>query len=100
MAMQRQSGMAKGGALALLFAVSAAAQVIEYEANGQKYQTLTRQGLTIILTQLPNHVAGYALFQVSVSNGSQVNWNIFPEQMSYVRSDTTLHALSADHVVD
>ena len=85
---------------ALLFAASATAQVIEYEANGQKYQTLTRQGLTVILTQLPNHVAGYALFQVTVSNGSQVNWNILPDQLSYVRSDTTLHALTANQVVN
>jgi hypothetical protein len=54
----------------------------------------------VILTQLPNHVAGYALFQVTVSNGSQVNWNILPDQMSYVRSDTTLHALTADQVVN
>ncbi len=92
--------VARACPLALLLAVSTAAQVIEYEANGQKYQTLTRQGVTVILTQLPNHVAGYALFQVTVSNGSQVNWNILPDQMSYVRSDTALHALTADQVVN
>ena len=57
-------------------------------------------GLTVILSQLPNHVAGVGLFQVSVSNGSQVNWNVLPELLSYVRADATLHALSADHVVD
>jgi hypothetical protein len=101
---QQHSGLvrafAQGCLLALLLTISAAAQVIEYEANGQKYQTLTRQGLTVILTQLPNHIAGYALFQVTVSNGSQVNWNILPDQLSYVRSDTTLHALTADQVVN
>jgi hypothetical protein len=87
-------------AVVLFLTPGARAQVIEYEASGQKYLTLTRQGLTVIMAQLPNHVAGYALFQVSVSNGSQVNWNVLPELLSYVRSDNTLHALSADHVVD
>jgi hypothetical protein len=87
-------------AAVLFLTVPACAQVIEYEAGGQKYLTLTRQGLTIIMAQLPNHVAGFSLFQVSVSNGSQVNWNVLPELLSYVRPDTTLHALTADHVVD
>ena len=93
----RHCGALCGG---LLLASVCMAQVIEYEANGQKYQTMTRQGLTVILSQLPNHVAGFTLFQVSISNGSQVNWNVLPEQLSYVRPDTTLHALSADQVVD
>lgn len=94
----RQCGFVCGGLL--LAACALAAQVIEYETNGQKYQTMTRQGLTVILAQLPNHVAGFGLFQVSISNGSQVNWNVMPEQMSYVRPDGPLQALSANQVVD
>ena len=39
----------------------ARAQVIEYEANGMKYQTSTRRGLTVIVTHLPNHIAGFGL---------------------------------------
>jgi hypothetical protein len=87
--------------LALFFLLSGArAQVIEYEANGLKYQTASRKGLTVIVTQLPNHVAGFGLIQVSVSNGSQIYWTVKPEDFSYVRPDQSLTALPASQVVD
>ncbi len=76
------------------------AQVIEYESNGLKYQTSTRHGLTVIVTHLPNHVAGFGLIQVSISNGSQIYWTVKPESFSYVRSDIAIAALGADQVVD
>lgn len=85
---------------AVLVSGSAPAQVIEYEANGMKYQTATRKGLTVIVTHLPNHVAGFGLIQVSISNGSQVYWTVKPEQFSYVRGDLVMNALPADQVVD
>jgi hypothetical protein len=84
----------------LFLSAGAPAQVIEYEANGLKYQTATRKGLTIIVTQLPNHVAGFGLIQVSVSNGSQIYWTVRPEDFSYVRQDQTLAGLPASQVVD
>jgi hypothetical protein len=87
--------------LASFFLLSHAhAQVIEYEANGLKYQTATRKGLTVIVTQLPNHVAGFGLVQVSVSNGSQIYWTVRPEDFSYVRPEQTLFGLPASQVVD
>ncbi len=85
----------------LLFAPRVArAQVIEYESNGMKYQTETRKGLTVIVTQLPSHVAGFGLLQVSVANGSQIYWNVKPEGFSYVRADLSFNALPANQVVD
>jgi len=78
----------------------ARAQVIEYESNGQKYQTSTRKGLTVIVTHLPNHVAGFGLFQVTISNGSKMYWTVKPESFSYVRADIATAALPADQVVD
>src|ERR1700728_3876210 len=65
-------------------------QVIEYEANGLKYQTLSRKGLTLIVTRMPNHVAGFGLFQVSISNGSEIYWTVQPEDFSYIRQDASL----------
>src|SRR6201986_5662804 len=85
-------------ALALVFA--ARAQVIEYESNGQKYQTLTRKGLTVIVTHLPNQVAGFGLLQVSISNGSQIYWTARPNDFAYVKAELTLEAISADQGVD
>jgi len=85
---------------AILAGLTARAQVIEYEANGLKYQTATRKGLTVIVTHLPNHVAGFGLLQVSISNGSQIYWTVKPEDFSYVRPEGTLAALPANDVVD
>src|SRR5580658_1443243 len=76
------------------------AQVIEYESNGEKYQTLTRGGLTVILTHLPVQVAGYGLIQVSIANGSAIHWTVMPEEFQYVRPGETINALSADAVVN
>ena len=75
-------------------------QVIEYEANGLKYQTLSRKGLTIIVTRMPNHVAAFGLFQVSISNGSEIYWTVQPEDFAYVRQDVATPAISAGQVVD
>jgi len=75
-------------------------QVIEYESNGLKYQTATRKGLTVILTHLPSHVAGFGLLQVSISNGSQIYWTVKPEQFEYVRAEAALQAMPANQVVD
>lgn len=84
----------------LLAAIAASAQVIEYENNGQKYQTLTRKGLTVIVTHMPNHVAGFGLLQVSISNGSDMYWTVRPEDFSYVHGDTVMPAIPAGQVVD
>jgi hypothetical protein len=86
-------------AVAFLSAV-AYGQVIEYEANGLKYQTLSHKGLTIIVTRMPNHVAGFGLFQISISNGSEIYWTVQPEDFSYVRQDLASTAIPAGQVVD
>ena len=50
--------------------VPASAQVIEFEHNGLKYQTLTHSGVTVMYAHLAAHVREYSIIQVSVSNGS------------------------------
>ncbi len=86
--------------MALLVAALASAQVIEYQANGLKYQTLSRKGLTVIITHMPNHVAGFGLIQVSISNGSEMYWTVEPEDFSYIKNDVPMTAISAEKVVD
>jgi hypothetical protein len=75
-------------------------QVIEYESNGLKYQTLSRKGLTVIVTHMPNHVAGFGLIQVSISNGSDIYWIVQPEDFSYIKQEVPMTAISAGQVVD
>jgi len=85
---------------AALLSIPVFGQVIEYEANGLKYQTLSRKGLTVIVTRMPNHVAGFGLFQISISNGSDIYWTVQPEDFSYIKQDISLTAISAGQVVD
>lgn len=94
------AGLLAGLLAVLLTSAAANAQVIEYEANGLKYQTATHKGLTVIVTHLPNHVAGFGLIQVSVSNGSQVYWTVKPDSFSYVHHEQTMAGLPAGQVVD
>jgi hypothetical protein len=84
----------------VLLAATAFAQVIEYEANGEKYQTLSHGGLTVIVNHLPVDVAGYGLIQVSIANGSQIHWTVKPEEFAYVRGGETTNAITADEVVN
>ena len=96
----RRLGRLIAASAALWAAVYLYGQVIEYEANGLKYQTLSRKGLTLIVTRMPNHVAGFGLFQISISNGSDIYWTVQPEDFSYVRQDLSISAISAGDVVD
>ena len=62
-------------------------QVIEFESNGLKYQTLTKSGVTVIFAQLPDPISDYSIIQVSVSNGSAAPYVIRPEDFSFQRAD-------------
>ena len=71
----------------LVFPLTVGAQVVQFDAGGLKYQTLTRNGLTIMLAQLPAHVREYSIMQVTVSNGSTATWKVNPEDFLYRRND-------------
>src|ERR1051325_6834868 len=90
-----------GLALALTLLYHAHGQVIEFESNGLKYQTLTRSGVTVMWAQLPTQLHEYSIIQVAVSNGSGGPYVIRPEDFSYVRPDgTALKASPARNVVN
>jgi hypothetical protein len=98
--MRRLTAIAAAFTAVAFLSIAAYGQVIEYEVNGLKYQTLSRKGLTIIVTRMPNHVAGFGLFQISVSNGSEIYWTVQPEDFSYVKQEISATAISAGQVVD
>jgi hypothetical protein len=78
----------------------APAQVIEFESNGLKYQTLTRSGVTVMFARLPVRLREYAIIQVAVSNGSPGPYAIRPEDFTYIRSDgAPVRAAPARNVV-
>ena len=79
----------------------AQAQVIEFESNGLKYQTLTRSGVTVMFTHLGNHVHEYSIIQVAISNGSNTLYIVRPEDFTYVHPDgSVLVASSIKNVID
>jgi hypothetical protein len=80
---------------------SAGAQVIEFESGGLKYQTLTKNGLTVMVAALPSHIREWSILQVAVSNGSPISWSVRPEDFAFHRPDgQTLQATPARAVVD
>src|ERR1035441_10780177 len=87
-------------ALALLLCLARGrAQVIEFESNGLKYQTLTKSGVTIMFATLPQRLHDYTILQVAVSNGSKAPYIIRPEDFTYVRLDGSVLRASAARVV-
>jgi len=75
------------------------AQVIEFESNGLKYETLTKSGVTIMFATLPQRLHDYAIIQVAVSNGSKAPYVIRPEDFIYVRLDHSEIRASAARAV-
>jgi hypothetical protein len=65
----------------------ASSQVIEFESGGLKYQTLTKNGLTIMVASLPSHVREYSIMQVAISNGSPIAWVVKPDDFTFHRQD-------------
>jgi hypothetical protein len=75
-------------------------QVIEFESNGLKYQTLTKSGVTVMFAQLPMRIHTYAVVQVAISNGSAGPYTIRPEDFTYERNDgVVVRAAAARDVV-
>ena len=88
------------GVVLLLCAFPARPQVIEFEANGLKYQTLSKSGVTLMFATLAYRLRAYAVIQASVANGSEAPYIIRPEDFVFYRADgTSVRASTANSVV-
>ncbi len=67
----------------ILVSLAASAQVIEFESGGLKYQTLSRNGLTVMYAYLPMQVRDYSIVQATVTNGSANVCTIRPEDFTF-----------------
>jgi len=84
-------------AAVLLLAVGGFAQVIEFESGGLRYQTLTKNGITI----MPSQVREYSIIQVAVTNGSSAPWVVRPEDFRFeLPNGTTIRAVPALQVIN
>jgi hypothetical protein len=87
-------------AMAAAMLQPAPAQVIEFEQNGLKYQTLTKSGVTVMFAILPSRLHTYAIMQVAVSNGAPGPYMIRPEDFTYTRSEgVSIRASAARDVI-
>jgi len=87
-------------AAVLCAAGSVCAQVIEFESGGLRYQTLSKDGLTIMYAQLPMQVREYTIVQATVTNGSKAVSVIRPEDFAFRLPDgKEVRAGSASAVV-
>ena len=94
-------GLARAAALVMCFSFGLPGQVIEFESNGLKYQTLTKRGVTVMYARLPGHVHDFSILQVAVSNGSPGPYIIRPEDFSYLKDGgEEAHAWHARDVVE
>lgn len=88
-------------AMLLLAATPAHGQAIEFESNGLRYLTMTRDGLTIMFAELPVRVRNFAVIQVAVSNGSESNRTIKPEDFLVApEAGAPVRATPARYVVE
>src|SRR5512137_2412636 len=87
---------------ALALTVSfASAQVIEFESGGLRYQTLSRNGVTVMYAFLPIEVREYSIVQATVSNGSGTFCPVKPEDFVFRFSGgREIRASSAPSVVN
>ncbi|MCW5966538.1 MAG: hypothetical protein KIT83_21045, partial [Bryobacterales bacterium] len=92
--------LAACGLFLAAFTRPARAQVIEFESGGLQYQTLTRDGLTVMIARLPAVLRSYSVIQISVANGTAEEVEIQPEDFYFERRDgRLLRAAGANEVV-
>jgi hypothetical protein len=92
--------LSRAAALLVGVCLSVPGQVIQFESNGLKYQTITKRGVTLMISRLPGHVRELSILQVAVSNGSPGPYIIRPEDFSLEKGDgSELHAWPAGDVV-
>lgn len=86
--------------VSILLSAAATSQVIQFESNGLRYQTLTRSGVTIMFAHLPSHLHEYSILQVAVSNGSAGPYVIRPEDFSIEYAEApAVHGAPAHDII-
>ncbi len=92
-----------GNLLPLLAFLAAAGpvsgQVIEFWANGLKYQALTRSGLTVMYARMPLAVRGFSIIQVALNNGSNEVWKVEPTDFFFEQSGGQVRRAVSENAV-
>lgn len=71
-----------------------------FESHGLEYESVTKNGITMMFAELPSRLRTFSIAQVTVTNGSLVTWTVRPLDFVFVKQDgTVLQAVPADYVV-
>src|SRR5579884_239732 len=74
---------------------------LEFESRGLDYEALTKNGITVMFAQLPTRIRDFNVLQVTITNGSLLNWTVKPTDFTFVKQGGgVIPALSADDVVE
>src|SRR5579862_7901767 len=74
---------------------------IPFENNGLHYRVLTRGSMTIMVAQLGIRVRDWEVFQIAITNGTPIAWEVKAEDFRFEReSGSLISALSAHEVVE
>ena len=71
-----------------------------FESHGLEYDAITKNGITVMLAQMPSRLKEFNIIQVTITNGALVSWTVRPLDFAFIKSDgATSVPLSADEVV-
>ena len=74
---------------------------IVFESHGLEYDAITRNGVTVMLAQLPSRLKDFNIVQITVTNGALLSWTVRPSDFSFVKPDGAVASpVSADEVVE
>ncbi len=72
-----------------------------FESHGLEYDSITRNGITVMFAQLPSRLKEFNIIQVTVTNGSPLSWTVRASDFNFVRSDGIVEeSVSPDYVVE
>jgi hypothetical protein len=73
---------------------------VVFQSHGLEYDSITKNGITLMFAQLPSRLKEFSIAQVTITNGSLVSWTVRPLDFTFVKDDgTVLQAVPADYVV-
>jgi hypothetical protein len=83
----------------LAMASAGRAQVLDFETGGLKYKALSHSGVTVMFAPLQMRIHGFAVLQVSISNGSPTAWTVKPEDFRIQGDGESIQAPSGESIV-
>jgi hypothetical protein len=87
--------------VSMMAALAHGQAAIPFDNNGLHYRALTRGGMTIMVAQLATRIRDWEIFQITITNGTPVAWEVKAEDFRFERgTGAPIPALAAHEVVE